>query len=185
MNTYAILIRGINVGGKNNVPMARLKACLEELGFSDVTTYIASGNVILKSNKRPSSIKAQIETALPKSFKLDSELIKVLVLTRDQLQAVIKNKPGGFGEQPNMYHSDAIFLMDIDAAEAMAVFDPREGVDKIWPGDGVIYSQRLSALRTKSRLSKIIGTPAYKSMTIRNWNTTTKLLELLTQADEE
>ncbi|MFN2195678.1 MAG: DUF1697 domain-containing protein, partial [Anaerolineales bacterium] len=57
--------------------------------------------------------------------------------------------------------------------------NPREGVDQVWPGDDVIYSQRLSALRTKSRLSKIMGTPAYKSMTIRNWNTTTKLLEIL------
>ncbi len=179
MNTYVILIRGINVGGKNKVPMGGLKTCLEKLGFSNVSTYIASGNVILESNKRPAEIKAQIEKALPESFKLDSELVKVLVLTRDQLQAVIDNKPDGFGEQPNVYHSDTIFLMGIDAAQAMLVFDPREGVDKIWPGDGVIYSQRLSSLRTKSRLSKIVGTPAYKSMTIRNWNTTTKLLELL------
>ena len=77
------------------------------------------------------------------------------------------------------YHSDAIFLMDMDSAQAMPAFDPREGVDKVWPGEGVIYSQRLSAQRTKSRLSKIMGTPAYKSMTIRSWNTTTKLLEIL------
>ena len=59
--------------------------------------------------------------------------------------------------------------------EAMAVFDPREGVDRVWPGRGVIYSQRLSAQRTKSRLSKIIGTEAYASMTIRSWATTQKL----------
>ncbi len=184
MKTYLILLRGINVGGKNNVPMAALKKCLEELGFSDVSTFIASGNVILKSNKRPAEIKAQIEKALPGSFRLDSELVKVLVLSRDQLQAVIDKKPHGFGDQPSLYHSDAIFLMGIDAAKAMLVFDPREGVDKVWEGDGVIYSQRLSALRTKSRLSKIIGTPVYKSMTIRNWNTTTKLLELLKKAEE-
>jgi len=66
----------------------------------------------------------------------------------------------------------------------MAVFDPREGVDKVWPGDGVIYSQRLSSLRTKSRLGKIVGTPAYKSMTIRSWGTTTKLLEIVRTIDE-
>jgi uncharacterized protein (DUF1697 family) len=102
-----------------------------------------------------------------------------LALTRNQLQAVIDNKPEGFGDQPGKYHSDAIFLMGIDAAQAMPVFNPREGVDKVWPGDGVIYSQRLSAERTKSRLSKIMASPLYKSMTIRNWNTTVKLLELL------
>ena len=45
----------------------------------------------------------------------------------------------------------------------------------------MIYSQRLSALRTKSRLNRVMATPAYKSMTIRNWNTTTKLLELLAE----
>ncbi len=163
--------------------MASLKKCLEELGFANVSTYIASGNVILDSDKPTAEIKAQIETALPASFKLDSELIKVLVLTRDQLQAVVDNKPPGFGEQPQTYHSDAIFLMGIDSAEAIAAFDPRAGVDNVWPGDGVIYSQRLSAQRTKSRLSKIMATPAYKSMTIRNWNTTTKLLELLSKVD--
>ena len=91
---------------------------------------------------------------------------------------------GGFGDQPGLYHSDAIFLMDMDAAQAMPVFKPLEGVDKVWAGDGVIYSQRLSALRTKSRLSRIIGTPVYQSMTIRNWSTTTKLLEILKNADE-
>jgi hypothetical protein len=50
-------------------------------------------------------------------LKLDSELIQVLVLSRKQLQAVIENKPKGFGEQPKKYHSDAIFLMDIDAPQ--------------------------------------------------------------------
>ena len=183
MNTYVILIRGINVGGKNKVPMTGLRTCLEELGCSQVSTYIASGNVIVESGKRPAELQAQIEAALPKSFKLDSELIKVLVLTRTQLQAVIENKPQGFGEHPETYHSDAIFLMGIDAAQAMPVFDPREGVDNIWPGDGVIYSQRLSAQRTKSRLGKIVGTPVYQSMTIRSWNTTTKLLKLLEELD--
>jgi uncharacterized protein (DUF1697 family) len=183
MNTYVILLRGINVGGKNNVPMAGLIKCLGELGFSNVSTYIASGNVILESDKRPDEIKARIEEALIKSFKLDSELIKVLVLTRNQLQAVIGNKPEGFGDQPEKYHSDAIFLMDIDATQAMLVFNPREGVDKVWPGDGVIYSQRLSAERTKSRLSKIMASPLYKSMTIRSWSTTIKLLDMLKGLD--
>jgi uncharacterized protein (DUF1697 family) len=183
MNTYVILLRGINVGGRNVVPMAGLREHLEELGFPNASTYIASGNVILKSSNRPDKTKSLIEEALPRRFKLDSELIKVLVLTRNQLQAVIDKKPKGFGEQPEKYHSDAIFLMGIDAVQAMAVFDPREGVDKVWPGDGVIYSQRLSAQRTKSRLNKIIGSEVYKSMTIRNWNTTTRLLKILEDLD--
>jgi len=185
MNTYVILIRGINVGGKNKIRMAGLRKCLEELGFSNVSTYIASGNVILKSSKRADEVKAQIEGVLPEKFELDDGFIKVLVLAQDQFQAIIDNKPKGFGEQPEKYHSDAIFLMGIDSAQAMLAFDPREGVDKVWPGDGVIYSQRLSAQRTKSRLIKIMGTPAYKSITIRSWKTTTKLLEILRKMDTD
>ncbi len=177
--TYVILLRGINVGGKNLVPMAGLKACLEKLGFTDVSTYIASGNAIVASDKRPADIQAQIEAALVKNFKVDSKLIKVLVLTPAQLRAVVARKPKGFGDAPAKYHSDVIFLMGITTKQAVSVFQPREGVDRIWPGKGVIYSQRLSAKRTQSRLGKIVGTAAYKSMTIRNWNTTTKLLVLL------
>jgi uncharacterized protein (DUF1697 family) len=185
MHTYLALIRGINVGGKNIVPMAKLATALEQLGLSDVSTYIASGNVILKSAKRAKQVKTLIEDALPEIFALDDERIKVLVLTRDQLQAVVHDKPKGFGDSPAKYHSDAIFLIDIDAAEAMSVFSPRDGVDTVWPGNGVIYAQRLSAQRTKSRLNRIMATPAYKSMTIRNWNTTTRLLGLLDDAARE
>jgi uncharacterized protein (DUF1697 family) len=183
MNTYVVLMRGMNVGGKNKVSMADLRECLEELGFSNVTSYIASGNVILESDKRAAEIRARIEKALPTSLTLDDELSRVLVLTGNQLQAVIDNKPSGFGEQPEKYHSDAIFLTGIDSAQAMAVFNPREGVDKIWPGDGVIYSQRLSSKRTKSRLNRIMATPEYKAMTIRSWSTTTKLSEILKKTD--
>lgn len=179
MNAYLILIRGINVGGKNKIPMGDLRKCLEEMGFSPVLTYIASGNVILTSRKSAQDIRAEIEAALPRKFKLDSELIRVLVLTYAQLQAVVNHKPNGFGEQPETYHSDVVFLMGIAQAEALAVFRPREGVDKIWPGENVIYSRRLSAMRTKSRLSSIVGTLAYKSMTIRTWGTTIRLLALL------
>ena len=61
----------------------------------------------------------------------------------------------------------------------MEAFDPRPGVDTVWPGDGVIYSQRLSVQRTKSRLNKVMASPLYKSMTIRNWATTTTLAKLV------
>lgn len=159
--------------------MASLKKFLEKLGFRNISTYIASGNVILESDKPANGIKALLEKALPESFKLDSDLIKVLVLSRDQLQAIIDNKPEGFGEQTDKFHSDVIFLMGVGSASVLPLFNPREGVDKIWQGDRVIYSQRLSSQCTKSRLNQNMGTAIYKSMTIRNWNTTTKLLEIL------
>ena len=179
VTTFLILLRGINVGGKNKVAMAELRKCLEGLGFSDVATYIVSGNVILTSDRDADETTSLIEATLPKAFQLDSELIRVLALTHDQLQAVVDDRPTGFGDQPEKYHSDVIFLMGIDAAEAMPIFNPREGVDRVWPGKGVVYSQRLSAQRTKSRLSAVMASPLYKSMTIRNWNTTTTLLGML------
>jgi uncharacterized protein (DUF1697 family) len=183
MTSYVVLLRGINVGGKNKVPMAALRELLEEVGFSDVSTYIASGNVILRSDKGAEEVQARIEKVLPERFDLDSELIKVLALSVGQLQAVVDDRPAGFGDHPDTYHSDAIFLMGIDPEEAMSVFAPREGVDEVWPGEVAIYSQRLSAQRTKSRLNKIMASSLYKSMTIRSWSTTVKLLALLKDVD--
>ena len=185
MTRYVVLLRGINVGGKNPVPMARLRGLLEELGYSDVSTYIASGNALLSSDRPAAEIKARLEEALPRTFTLHSELVAVLVLTQAQLRAVVRKRPKGFGDHPETYHSDAVFLMGIDAPTAMKVFDPRPGVDEVWPGTGVIYSQRLSSQRTKSRLSKIVGTPAYKSMTIRSWQTTMALLERMEAPDAD
>ena len=177
MTRYLVLLRGINVGGRNKVPMAALRELLESLGHTKVSTYIASGNVILSSDRTAAAIKRELEEALPKTFKLDSELIAVVVLTRAQLHTVFRKRPKGFGDKPDTYHSDAIFLIGIDAEAAMEVFHPHPDVDRVWPGDGVIYSQRLSAERTKSRLNKAITTPLYKSMTIRSWATTMALLE--------
>ena len=181
MNTYVVLLRGINVGGKNRMPMADLRRCLTALGFAHVSTYIASGNVILASDQDADTIRSRIEAALPRCFDLDDEVVRVLVLTHAQLREVVENKPHGFGEQPDTYHSDAIFLIGMDAEQVLPALNPREGVDTLWAGTGVIYSQRLSAQRSKSRLNKITGMPEYRWMTIRNWNTTTKLLELSKQ----
>jgi len=174
-----VLIRGINVGGKNKVPMSGLRDLLTELGCHDVSTYIASGNVLVDSTLPIGELAATIEKELPSRFTLDDEALKVLVLTASSLRQMVERRPEGFGDEPTKYLSDAIFLMGIDVAEAMKVFDPREGVDAVWPGDGVIYHRRLTALRTKTRLTKVIGTPAYKSMTIRSWATTLKLAELV------
>jgi uncharacterized protein (DUF1697 family) len=168
-----ILLRGINVGGKNKLSMAALKECLDELGYENVKTYINSGNVIADSPKGAAAVEAEIEAVLPGKFKLDSELIRVLALPKATFKAMVEGRPKGFGDEPGKYHSDAIFLMrDIKVKDAFAVFEPREGVDVVWPGKGVIYSQRLSAQRSaclllykeplsetaKARLETIRGT---------------------------
>jgi uncharacterized protein (DUF1697 family) len=175
-NSYLVLLRGINVGGKNKLPMAALKAFLEGLGFDQVQTYIQSGNAIVQSSLSAAGIAGKIEKELGAAFTLDSDLIKVLVLSRRQLKPVVDNRPKGFGDAPDKYHSDAIFLMGLSPKEALTAFSPLDGVDTLWAGKGVIYSQRLSAKRTKSRL---MASPLYKSMTIRTWGTVIKLLDML------
>jgi uncharacterized protein (DUF1697 family) len=73
-----------------------------------------------------------------------------------------------------------VFLKQpLTARKAMAVVQLREGVDQAWPGTGVVYFARLSAQRTKSRMSRIVATPEYQLMTIRSWATATKLLAVL------
>jgi len=185
MKPYVILLRGINVGGNSLLPMAKLKKSLEKAGLSDVKTYIASGNALARSDKTPAQIKAAVEKGLLSLFKKDAPVIKVLVLSHAQLKSIVKNKPKGFGDEPAKYHSDVIFMMEGTAKKAMAAFSPNPEVDTVWAGKGAIYSQRLSALRTKSRLNKIMSTPFYKVMTIRTWNTATKLLALLEEMEEK
>ncbi len=180
MPRYVVLLRGINVGGKNNLSMAALKECLGGLGYGNVATYINSGNVIADSTKSAAAVEAEIETVLPREFKLDSKLIRVLALPNATFTAMAVGRPKGFGDEPGKYHSDAIFLMrGLALKDAVTAFDPREGVDAFWPGKGVIYHRRLSALRTRSKLNKVLATPFYKSMTIRSWQTTQKLLAML------
>lgn len=179
MNKFLILLRGINVGGKNKMPMATLQLFLEDLGCQHVRPYIQSGNVVVESTSSSKKLTQEIEAGLPKKFQLDSAVIKVLIVTPEQLSEVVENKPPHFGDNPDTYHSDVIFLIGIDASKVKDYFQPKEGVDSVWFGTNVVYSQRLSSKRTQSRLSRIVGTPVYASMTIRNWNTTLKLFEMI------
>lgn len=179
MATYIALLRGINVGGKNKVAMPKLKQCFEKLGFQNVRTYINSGNVIFASNVPASTIAKQIETALPKQFKLDSDLIKAFVLSKKQFQDVFDNAPAGFGKEPGKYYYDVVFLNGITSQRAANEFDPNPEVDTVWVGHRAIYYRRLSAQLAKSRLAKITSKAVYKNMTIRSWNTVGKILALV------
>jgi len=174
---YVALLRGINVGGKRPVPMADLREMFTTAGFGDVATYIQSGNVVFSSDRPAAGLEAQIETALAEQFEGP---IPVVVRSLRQVRSVVQSAPPGFGEQPDDYHSDVIFLKTpLTPAAAMKVVQLRDGVDQAWAGSGVLYFARLSERRTQSRLSSIMGTPEYQLMTVRNWRTTTKLLAML------
>lgn len=174
---YVALLRGINVGGRNKVAMADLRAAFEEQGHAAVRTYIQSGNVLFESSGAARSLEGDIEALLERRYGVP---LVVVVRSHAQLRAVVEQAPPGFGQQPDTYHSDAIFLRaPLTAGEAMRVVSLRDGVDQAWPGKGVLYFARLSAERTRTRMGSIVGTPEYQRMTIRSWTTTTKLLALL------
>jgi uncharacterized protein (DUF1697 family) len=172
------LLRGINVGGNNLIRMAALKACFEEHGFDDVSTYIQSGNVVFEADRtRRAELTARSERMLATTFDYDAS---VVLRSGDQMRAIVERAPHGFGTEPSRFRYDVIFLKPpLTAPVAMRSVPTREGVDSAHAGSGVLYFSRLTSRATQSRLSRIVSMPIYRSMTIRNWNTTTKLRELL------
>ena len=94
--------------------------------------------------------------------------------------AGLRQAPPGFGSEPDTYRYDVIFLKEpLTSAEAMQSVSTKDGVDQAFAGNGVLYFSRLISKATQSHLPRIIGLPVYQNMTIRNWNTTTKLLVLM------
>jgi uncharacterized protein (DUF1697 family) len=183
MQRYVALLRGINVGGKNLIKMTDLKACFEALGFEEVSTYIQSGNVLFIPDKTDQAkLTSQIEEALSAAFNYHS---RVVVRSHKQMRETVARAPAGFGSDPATYRYDAIFLKEpLTATQAMKSVSVKEGVDQAFAGKGVLYFSRLISKATQSHLTRIISMPVYQSMTIRNWNTTTKLLKMM-EADSD
>lgn len=178
MATYVALLRGINVGGKNLIKMPALKAAFEADGFEQVTTYIQSGNVLFSSSGgRSAELTRRIEKLLAEAFDY---VPTVVVRSRTQMHAIVDAAPKGFGAEPPKYRYNVFFLKEpLTAKAAMGSIDTKPGVDEAHAGTGVIYFTYLTSKATQSRISKIAGSPIYPSITIRNWNTTTKLLGLM------
>jgi uncharacterized protein (DUF1697 family) len=174
---YVALLRGINVGGNNIIKMTALKASFEALGFADVVTYIASGNVLFSTTKTdPKTLSTRLEKALSAEFAYQST---VVVRAHSQLKTIVEKAPKGFGSKPAEYRCDVMFLKEpLTAAKALKELPLAEGVDQAWAGPGVVYFSRLDKLASRSKLPKVVAMPIYKLMTIRNWNTTTKLMAL-------
>ena len=175
---YLTLLRGINVGGNNIIKMAALKACFEGMGFKEVATYIQSGNVLFATaEKNAGKLTEKIEKALSKQFNYKS---RVVVVMHDQLKEAVKGAPKGFGSDSIKYRYDVIFLKEpFTAREAIKQVTITEGVDRAYAGKDVLYFSRLTSRAAQSNLPRIVQKPVYQSMTIRNWNTTTKLLALM------
>jgi uncharacterized protein (DUF1697 family) len=182
MKQYVALLRGINVGGKNLIKMTELKACFETLGYQDVRTYIQSGNVLFSAaESNQGRLEDQIEEGLSKAFNYNS---RVVVRSDEELKAIIANAPKDFGTDPSTYRYNVIFLKEpLSSTEALASVTTKEGVDQAFAGEGVLYFSNLISKAGQSHLSRIISKPIYQSMTIRNWNTTTKLLKMMEESN--
>ena len=175
--TYLLLLRGINVGGRNVIKMADLAACLKKHGLEDVQTYIQSGNVLFRSDKVKTRLVRELEQLLSKRFGYTATIV---VVSETELRAVISKAPRGFGKRPDEYYSDVLFLMPpLKPAEVKPQLKLRDGVDRVWTGNGVVYFARLGSERTRSKLGEITKLPVYQRLTIRSWKTTVTLLEKL------
>jgi uncharacterized protein (DUF1697 family) len=181
---YLALLRGINVGGNNIIKMTDLKACFENIGFSDVVTYIQSGNVLFKSTEKDKiKLTNKIEKILSERFNYKP---RIVVVTHKELKKVVEGAPRGFGSEVDKYRYDVIFLKEpLTSKEAMKNVSMKEGVDNAYIGKYVLYFSRLISKAAQSYLTKIIALPMYQNMTIRNWSTTTKLLALMEKGNEK
>jgi uncharacterized protein (DUF1697 family) len=175
---YVALLRGINVGGNNIIKMNELKIIFEEIDLLDVQTYIQSGNVIFNDfEKDKLKLREKIEKKLFR--KLNNE-VKISLFTLSEMEKIINKKPYWYGEENEKYKYDVIFLIEpLKAKEAIKKIQIRESVDEVYEGNKVLYFKRLKEKITKTYLTKIVGTPMYKYMTIRSWNTTEKLFNLM------
>jgi uncharacterized protein (DUF1697 family) len=170
---YLALLRGINVGGKNLIKMADLRIAVEAMGFSDVETYIQSGNVLFRAPRQKREVLAAgIESRLSRRFGTE---LKVVLLTEAQLKGVVEGAPRGFGGK--LHRCDVLFVRKpLTVKKAFGVLEFRPGIDSAWPGPGVVYYSRLDSRASGSRLSNFVILPEYQNVTIRSWSTTTKLL---------
>jgi uncharacterized protein (DUF1697 family) len=178
MAIYVALLRGINVGGKNMIGMPALKESFEADGFEDVVTYIQSGNVLFRGTGSGAGLATRIEKMLTKTF--DHYKAWVVVRSHAQMRTIVEKAPKGFGKLPQSYLYDVVFLKEpLIASAALKKVSARENVDEVHARRGVLYFSRLKSRATSSRLNRVASLPIYQNMTIRNWNTTTRLLRMM------
>ena len=179
MPTHVALLRGINVGGRNKVAMADLRAVVSGLGHTDVATYIQSGNVVFTAADSP-TLAADLERAIANSLKVSPS---VVVLTRGELAQVVRDNP--YPDEPNPKSVHAVFLMSPSSGTADALAGALRKVEGTGSPDSAqligstIYlhtpagfgRSKLAELIVQSRAAELAGTA-------RNWATVTKLLSM-------
>ena len=174
---WVVLLRAVNLGARNKVPMAQLRTLLEEeAGYRDVRTYIASGNVLLDAPRGKAAVARKLEGLIADAFDVETVAI---VRTPRELSAVVAGHP--FGRDTSRSH--VVFLAERPtqkAAESLATTD--HSPDRAVVAGRHVYVQypagvhgaRLSA----ARLERLLDVPG----THRNWRTVAALAELAAEA---
>ncbi len=177
MSRYIALLRGINVGGNNKVEMPKLKQAFEKMGFTDVSTYINTGNVIFKTKKKNTeSVIIDIEKSLKKSFGFE---IRTIIRDSKNVLKVAKGVPQNWTNDLKQ-KTEVLFLWDEFANKnTLKSIEINPEVDNLKYIDGAIVWNIKKANYNKSKMKKFIGSKVYKHMTARNINTLKKLAELM------
>jgi uncharacterized protein (DUF1697 family) len=177
MTRYVALLRAVNVGGNNKVPMARLRELAEGLGYIDVATYVQSGNLVMSADTKKAG---EVETALADAIRTDLGVdIAVMVRSRKELADVIAANPfGDLAEDPKRLLVN--FLAAQPAAAKLKVLDRGEfDPERYEFGDRCIYQWFPDGVGR----SKMATAPWDRRLGVqgtgRNWRTVTTLLDML------
>ena len=175
MTAYIALLRGVNVGGIT-IRSAELRELFVGLGFDEVRTVLASGNVAFATpdDGDPSALKRRIEQALRDRFGYDAWIVLV---TRDQVERVVEAFP--FDASDTRRQPWVVFGSDEDVLDELVASagesDP--DVDPVARGDGVVYWNPVKGTTVDTPFGKMLGKPRYKPVTTnRNLRTLLKLL---------
>ncbi len=189
MASHVALLRGINVGGRNKVPMADLREVVTSLGHTGVSTYIQSGNVLFSTAATDTAkLATALESAIAERFGIWAS---VVVLSRDELAKVLAGNP--YPDEPNPRLVHVVFLnaeppkdlLDRIAAAGSAVA-AKGSRDTVQAAGQALFLHTPDGFGTSElaqALFRIIGPPAKQkkqavAATARNWATATKLLSL-------
>ncbi|GAB3928089.1 hypothetical protein GCM10011575_11490 [Microlunatus endophyticus] len=171
MTRYVVLLRGINLG-KRRIPMPELKALAAELGHTEVSTYIASGNLILSSDRRPTAIAAELDEAIAQRYGFD---VDCAIRTAAELAAVVATNPFPQGDPKQVTVGFAATAIEKAADQRIAALaSPDERFQIAGREVYVDFAGGLARSKLAVQLGKAVGQP----ITTRNARTVASLSEL-------
>ena len=179
MKKYLALLRGINISGKNKVPMAELKKDVEALGFTEVKTYLNSGNVSFESSERDTAkLREMIERMLQVQFGLT---IPVFVILQEDLMDILCHAPDWWGTEDKEIYDNLIFIMPpaTFADVCREIGEAKEGLERIQNYREAIYwSFRRKDYQKTNWWPKTASASIGSKLTIRTANTVRKIAEI-------